>query len=272
MKLTRRELLAGVGAGIGALGVAGARTGRQPRYTHYTYAADGDVDDRRVRVAWYERYNGAFVETHAGETDPGVGDTLDPDAAPAYVDEAVHVTDASGPVLTVENVLPGDRGTLAVGLEVADDDALAEPVDVWLRGRITDDAENGVNEPELAAGDAAAGNGELDDELVVEVWRDDSPLGSCNGRKDGTELLGSSLVGAAPLSVAFGDSTAVGSEPGRRVYGSVAPGERRCLGLQWSLSFAAATNRSQGDGVAFDVQFGAAPTGADSPFSSAERR
>jgi hypothetical protein len=274
MKLTRRELLAGVGAGIGAFGVAGTTAGRRrPRYTHYTYASDGDVDDRRVRIAWYERYNGAFRETQAGTDDPGIDDTLDADTAPGYVDGAALVTDAAGPALSVGDILPGDRGTLAVGLEVADDgDFLSEPVDVWLRGTLSGDADNGVNGPERAAGDAPDGNGELDDELVVEVWRDDSPLGSCNGRQDGTERLEAAVVSATPLSVAFGDSTAVGSATGRRVYGAVAPGQRRCLALRWSLPVASATNRSQGDSVTFDVQFGAAPTGGDSPFPTAGGR
>jgi hypothetical protein len=266
MKLTRRELL--LGAGLSALGIAGITTGRsRPQYTHYTYAADGNVADRRIRVAWYERYNGAFQETQNGTNDPGFDSALDPNTAPEYVDDPRHVTDVTGPVLSVGGVMPGDRGSLVVGLDVADDgDFVAEAVDVWLRGSLGADAENGLNGPERAAGDTSAANGELDDEVVVELWRDGSPLGSCNGRKDVTERLDDPIVSAAPLSVAFGESTVVGSATGQRVYEALGPGESRCLALRWSFPVASATNRSQGDSTVFDVQFGAVPAGADSPF------
>lgn len=270
MRFTRRELLAGIG--LGTLGTYGTTLSRgQPRYTHYTYAADGDPDDRRIRVAWYERYNGVFQETQAGTDDPGFDTTLDPDSAPEYVTEATFVTDVEGPVLTVGNVLPGDRGTLVVGIEVADDDTLVpEPVDVWLRAGIDADTENGINGPEQAAGDTSGTNGELDDELVVELWRDGAPLGSCNGRRDFTEALEGSIVEPAPVSVAFGPASDVGDADGRRVLTSLDPGQSRCIAVQWTLPIESATNRSQGDGVVFDLRFGAVPVDGASPFADAE--
>lgn len=270
MKFTRRELLAGIG--LGTLGVGGLTLGQgRPRYTHYTYAATDDLDDRRVRVAWYERYNGVFQETQDGTTDPGFDQTLDPDTAPAYVEEATFVTDATGPVLRIGNVLPGDEGSLVVGLEVVDDaDFIAEAVDIWLQAVLTADTEQTINGPESVAGDTTATDGELDDEVFVELWRDGAPLGSCNGQKDFTESLEGSLVARSPIGVAFGTSSDVGDADGQRVLSSVSPGQSRCIAFGWEFPDATATNRSQGDGVAFDLVFGAVPAGGASPFTSTE--
>lgn len=266
MQLTRRKLLAGIG--IGTLGIGGFTLGRsRPRFTYYTYAADGDVDDRRVRVAWYERYNGSFLETQNGTTDPGFDATLDPESVPAYVEEATLVTDVSGPVVSIGNVLPGDEGSLVVGLEVVDDgDFIPETVDIWFQAGLTADAENGLTDPEQTAGDTSPTDGELDDETVVEVWRDGAPLGSCNGRKDFTEQLESPVVDLSPMSVAFGPDSSVADVEGERVFSSVAPGQSRCLALAWAFPEPDATNRSQGDSVVFDLRFGAAPAGDASPF------
>ena len=265
MKLTRRQLL--IGIGCGGLGVGGVVAGTgQPGYTYYTYAADGDPDDRRLRVAWYERYNGRFQETHNGTTDTGIDDTLDPATAPTYVDEAVYVTNVSGPVISVGNVLPGDEGTLVVGLEVADEDILdATAVDIWLHGSLAD-AENERNGPELAAGDTTDTNGELDDELVVELWRDGAPLGSCNGRQEFTEQLEAPIVAATPASVALAPTSDIGDADGQRILESLSPGQSRCVAFRWELPFETATNRSQGDSVDFDLQFAAVPAGNESPF------
>ena len=268
MQFTRRELLAGIG--LGTLGIGGVTLGQgRPRYTHYTYASDGDLDDRRVRVAWYEEYNGAFQETQNGTTDPGFDQTLDPNSTPPYVEDAHFVTDANGPVLSVGNVLPGDKGSLVVGLEVVDDaDFLAESVDIWLHATLTGDAENDINGPEQAAGDTSLTDGELDDEVVVELWRDGAPLGSCNGKKDFTESLEGPIVARSPMSVAFGSASDVGDADGQRVLRSISPGRSRCLALAWEFPEMMASNRSQGDSVAFDLVFVGVPVGSDSPFTT----
>lgn len=266
MKITRRELL--VGIGLGTLGVGGATLGgAHPQFSAYTYASDGDVDDRRVRVAWYEQYNGSFQETHAGTTDPSFDAALDPNSTPTYLEEATFVTDATGPVLSVGNVMPGDEGTLVVGLEVVDDeDFLAEPLDIWVQTRLTADDEHDINEPEQTAGDTSVDDGELDEEVYVELWRDGAPLGSCNGRKDFTEQLEGSLVADAPLRDAFGTTSDVGDADGQRVLRAVDPGESRCLALKWTFPESTATNRAQGDSVVFDLVFVGVPVDAASPF------
>lgn len=267
MQLTRRELLAGIGAG--ALGFWGfSLVQSSPEFHYYTYAADGDVDDHRVRVAWYERYNGAFQETHNGTTDPGFDSALDPEATPTSLEEATYVTDVAGPVLALGNTLPGDEGTLVVGLEVVDDgDFIAEPLDIWLQARLTSDSENGINGPESAAGDSTLADGELDDQVVVELWRDGSPLGSCNGEKDFLETLESPIVARSPLRDAFGPESDTSDVDGQRIIGSLDPGQSRCIALSWLFPKRTATNTAQGDSVFFNLAFAGVPAGAASPFT-----
>lgn len=260
MEFTRRELLAGIGGSSVAVGGL-SLVQRTPRFTRYTYAApDGDTDDRRLRIAWYETYNGVFVENHAGTTDD-LETTLDPNDGPAYVEDATLVTDVSGPVVSVRNALPGDSGTLVVGLEVVDTEA-AEPLDVWFRAAVTSDRENGLNGPERAAGDTTLDGGELDEEAVVEVWLDGSPLGSCNGRKEFDESLEAPLVTRAPFISAFA-SLADGS--GELAFGCLSPGTLRCVALGWELPVGVG-NRAQGDSLGFEFSFAGGPCGGDSPF------
>ena len=267
MQLTRRELLAGIGAG--ALGFWGlSLVEASPEFHYYTYAADGDVDDRRVRVAWYERYNGAFQESHDGTVDPGFDATLDSDTVPAYIDEATYVTGVTGPVLSIGNTLPGDEGTLVVGLEVVGDgDFVAEPLDIWLQAQLTTDDENEITGPEQAAGDVTAADGELDDQVVVELWRDGAPLRSCNGQRDFLERLEGPIVAHSPLSVAFGPESDISDVDGQRVIQSLDPGQTRCITLSWSFPQSTATNAAQGDNATFDLAFAGVPVGAASPFT-----
>jgi len=268
MQITRRDLLGAIG--IGTIGIGGVTLGRgSPGFTNYTYADNGDVDDRRLRVAWYEQYNGRFLENQDGTTDPGLDDSLDPDSDPRYVTEAAAVTGASGPVIAVGDVVPGDSGTLVIGLEVTDEaDVVAEPLDIWGRATITGNDENGINGPEGAAGDASTTIGELADDLTVELWRDGSPLGTCNGRKDVDESLGGPIVPRAPMSVAFGPSGTISDPAGHKLLDGLSPGATRCIAFAWEFPWDTATNRSQGDSIEFTLAFAGGPVGADSPFTN----
>jgi hypothetical protein len=263
MELTRRELMAGIGGGSLVVGGLSLRR-RTPRFTNYTFAAPADdTTDSLLRIAWYETYNGDFVENHAGTSD-GYNDTMDPTATPSPVREASDVIEGSGPVLALDDVLPGDRGTLVVGLDV--DEQATDPVEIWFRGAVTDDAENGVNEPEYAAGDDTPEAGELDEAAVVELWMDESPIGSCDGLRNYDEALRAPLVARAPFASAFGPSTGVGSEAGVRLFDTcLDPGTLRCVALSWSLP-EDASDRVQGDSLAFDFAFAAGPCGGESPF------
>jgi hypothetical protein len=264
-QFTRRQLLAAVGvAGVGT-GLAGAglarATSRDPPYTRYTYAAEGDTDERRLRVAWYETYNDTFVESTSGETNRTT--VFDPAAEPTYVNDP-------GPVITVPNALPGDSGVVVVGLEAQPVETDDEGVDIWLRVRLSENAENGVNEPEsLAAGEddpigsgsGDADSGELGDAVGLQVWKDGGfgGVGACNGERALTEtgLADDSLVAVAAGSLGGGE----------RVVDCLAQGSARCVSFAWALP-SETGNEIQGDGVAFDIEFLGQSCGGENPFAA----
>lgn len=269
--LTRRQVLAGLGgAGVVVAGFGVARAARRPAYQRYTYAQsdDGGV----LRVAWYETYDDGsgdeFQENQAGTGEDNATRVLDPNAGPSYVD------DAPGPVVTLSNVLPGDSGVLVAGVEVAEVPEGEEGVDVWLRiGNFdqgwlpVEEAENGINEPESAAGDTSAADGELDEELRVALWKDGGVGGvvsPCDGRR-----------GLAPL-LAEGDLSTVTAERGDDAYGAgvklydcLAAGQSRCLAFAWEIPTTVG-DRIQSDSVQFDIAFGATSCGDPNPWGVSE--
>ncbi|MFB6084368.1 MAG: hypothetical protein ABEJ94_09005, partial [Halorientalis sp.] len=107
--------------------------------------------------------------------------------------------------------------------------------------------------------------------VLVEVWKDGSPLGTCDGTKQFDEDLEGPLVAQAPMREAFGSTSAAGSTTGLLALTGLDPGESRCVALAWAFPYDAATNRSQGDSATFDVAFGAVPEGGESPFTTEER-
>ncbi len=265
MPFTRRQLVAGIGAG--ALAVGGVSLSQpSPRFSAYTYAAESaDTDDRRLRVAWYETYNGALVGSTTGDgNETDVDTVLNPDQSPGYVEEATFVTDISGPIISIGNVLPGDTGTLVVGLEVVTTEP-SEPLDIWVAGSITNTDENGINEPERTDGDSTLDRGELGDDAVVEIWLDGSPLRGCNGVKNFEESLESPLVARSSFTDTFAPTTGIGSPDGTLALECLDPGSLRCVALRWELP-PNIGNRSQSDALGFNFAFAGGPCGGDSPF------
>lgn len=242
-KFTRRSVLAGA-VGLGAISAAGTGLGllgRRP-YTHYTYAQTvGDTNDAILRVAWYETYNGQVEETQNGvESDANA--TLDPATDPQYVE------DAPGPIIDLAGVVPGDSGSLVVGLE-----AVEESTRVWFRPTVDATDENGINEPEVKAGDTTDGDGqgELQDYVSVRIWRDEGLLDSGFGRCDGSYTAGESQVTDGKVALGtVGPDFADGLE----LVDCLEPGENYCLGLSWDLP-ADTGNQIQTDSVDFSLQF-----------------
>ncbi|MFW6458849.1 MAG: hypothetical protein ACOCY6_05520 [Halodesulfurarchaeum sp.] len=263
MTLTRRQLLAGLGgATIVFGGTALAR--RPPTFSQYTYAAPtDDTSDAILRIAWYETRNGTFLENQGG-TEDGEEATLDPDVTPEYLLEATERTDVAGPVLSLSNVLPGDYGTLVVGLEVVEEEAPG-PVALWLAGELTESAENGINETERAAGDTTPDRGELDEEATIEVWSDNSILGSCDGLRTLDESLRAPIVERDSFSSVFAPDAAIVTEGVRVFDDCLEPGTLRCVALGWALPESTG-NQVQGDSLSFDFHFAAGPCEGDSPF------
>lgn len=273
--VTRRRVLAGVGSlGFAAAAAGGglpARPGRSPPYTRYTFAATGDdTDDGRLRVAWYERYNGALVETQGDTTGANASTVLDPATPPTYVAEA------PGPVVTVGNVLPGDSGLLAVGL-LAERVEGATDVDVWLRASLDGNCENRVTEPESkdpaetdplgppsCPDEPGLGTGELAGAVRAAAWLDAglAGVGACDGALGpGETPLASGSLGDVLRAPALADGT--------RLAACLAPGDHRCLGLSWDLP-ADAGNDVQGDSLSFSLEFAGVPCDSTNPFDGGE--
>ena len=283
--ITRRQVLAGIG-GVGLLTAGaglgqGVLSGGAPPYTRFTYAQpdgngpggngngpngpdSGNGSLPRLTVAWYQTYN-----------DQPVDSPVDEQTEEAFGDRAVYVEDVTGPVISVPDAMPGDSGSLGIGI-------IAEnaPANVWFAVRAvptdgSDDpvsgfTENTIREPEATAGDTTGTLGELQNYLDFDVWYDTGVLGNgagftgaCNGRRDAGEqritegrLFETDDTGAFLhpdyQSLAGGirvdDETLVGGN------GCLAPNQPRCLGLDWRFA-ADAPNLAQTDAVQFEFVF-----------------
>jgi len=261
--LTRRGVLTALG-GVGLGTVAGRRlvAGRRPPFSRYTLAQP-TAGSGSLRVSWYERYNGEPIEGSGG-VDADAVDTLAPETAPTYVDEAPSA------VVSLDDVLPGDSGTLVVGLQAVDAD-----LNVWIRPRITADAENGQTEPELLAeGADADGDGELDSLTEVAYWLDNGVVfGTCDGERG---LFEPQLVTAADTAAAgtfgavtddFGDGVRLPFDGGESCPDALPAGGNRCVGFQWAIPESAG-NLIQSDALSFDLEFVATACGDDAnPFT-----
>lgn len=230
----RRQLLAAVG-GLGAL-AAVPQVGmnflsESPEFTYYTYATTPEqLADEVLEVAWYEEYNGQAVERQGNGSETNASKVLDPDDDPAYV------PDASGPVISISNALPGDSGRLVVGLRATED------VQIDVTGSVTS-TENGLVEPEPSNGN---GQGELDEVIQTKLWHDTGSvfgLGGC----DGNLGAGDQLIDSGSLGEVLGGLD-------RTIVDCLEAESRRCIGFDWSFPETAG-NETQSDRVTFDLAF-----------------
>ena len=264
--LTRRSVLTALG-GVGLGTVAGSRlaAGRRQPFSRYTLAQSTEGTGS-LRVSWYERHNGEPIEGSGG-ADAGAEATLDPETPPTYVEGA------PGAVVSFDGAMPGDDGTLVVGLQAVDAD-----LNVWLRPRVTRDAENGQNEPELLAeGADTDGDGELDSLTEVTYWLDNGVVfGSCDGQRG---LLEPRLETAAGTDAAgtfravtddFGDGVRLPFDGGDGCPDALPAGGNRCVGFRWAIPESVG-NEIQSDELSFDLEFVATACGDDAnPFAEVE--
>lgn len=230
---TRRGVLASLGLG-GAGAASLAILSDSSPYTDYTYAQS--TGDDRVQVAWYELYNGRRLEHQGGTTDATANDTLDPAESPRYVPEV------SGPVISLQNVMPGDHGRLAIGISLAERPEGSGPLTLDLTGRLLTSAENGRTEPERKAGDTSDTDGELPAALDASVWIDDGPF-AC----DGSPLLDPTIAEGS-LDAVF-DTLSSGF---RLCEACFRTRTAYCLGVRWTLPESTG-NAVQSDGVTFEL-------------------
>ncbi|MFB6311156.1 MAG: hypothetical protein ABEH64_08240 [Salinirussus sp.] len=231
-RFTRRRLLATMG--VGGVGIATVVPTRATASTHYTYAQISD-DEGRVKVAWFETYNGELQEHQGVDDTVTEAEALDSQTDPTYV------PDVDGPVLTLGNILPGDRGRLAIGIELADPPAESGPFAIDLRAANVGTDAGALTEPERKAPP-----GHLAEAMEAALWRD-GPLSPC----DGTRSFFDPPVGDGTL----GDVLSILANDGIRVCTDcfdVAP-QHYCFGLAWELP-AETGNAVQGDTVEFDLE------------------
>ncbi|MFC7069700.1 hypothetical protein [Halobaculum lipolyticum] len=265
--LTRRGVLTALGV-AGLSTVAGARLagGDRPSFARYTVAQATDGPGA-LRVSWYETYNGTPIDSPEGDPAADAADTLDPASGPSYVE------DAPGAVVSLGNVVPGDGGSVVVGLQAVEAD-----LNVWFRPVLTANDENGQNEPEeLAEGVDTDGVGELGAATNALFWLDNSVVfGACDGRPDLFEPQVSTPDGAGAAGT-FVDVVEA-FETGVRLPFDGADGcpdalpmdGNRCVGFRWAIPDDVG-NEIQSDSLEFDLQFAAVSCGDDAnPFEVAQ--
>jgi len=179
------------------------------------------------------------------------------------------------------DVKPGDEGENTISLTVYDNDAY---LCAYVKNLVN--RENGCNAPEFKAetalygagnetcGDPGIGEGEMQDNLYVTIWRDkdcDNVLdpqipGYCAGTlagtpcppsllKDNCELIaGCYWVPAVPAEEVLVNNLPIGTEDMVWDLGQFIAGQEDCLGFAWEIP-SDVGNIIQGDSVTGDIEF-----------------
>lgn len=221
VRFTRRRLLSV--AAVGATAATGIGVFSDDAVAYESSTTVGS--EPTCRLEWRETYNGSVVES---------GDQ-----------------DVDGPILGVGNAQPGDSGSLAFRVSPETEDGAR----VIFSLTVTENAENGRNEPEMKAGDDSPDRGELGDAIETAVWYDTgsfgvSGLGGCDGTRDTAEttVVDGSLLDAHET---LDDGVQLGGD-------CLAAGDGVCVGISWSLP-ASLGNKIQGDSVETDLSFTVEP-------------
>lgn len=227
-RVTRRSVLTSVGAasvgGYGFLRFRGAsHSDGDTRYTDYTLA---ETHGPQLLVGWYSTYNGTL---RSGA--PTEGDGWEFDSTDQYVD-GVDAVLSDRPAVDVSNLLPGDSGTLSVGLYVAPD---SESARIWMR--------------------LESDSGPLSEEITVRAWYDTGifGIGGCQGAENGTMT---DPITPEDATIADSGQLAEGIEinPGIFDNGRIDPGDRVCIALSWSFPVGV-SNELQNESGSFDLTF-----------------
>ena len=189
-------------------------------------------------------------------------------------DAATRRDDDAPGVLTLPNIMPGDRGRMTVGLSTATDEGTPPAMEILFRIREPPGTrrENGRNEPEEKAGDTTEDTGELQELIDLDVWYDTgikvagNPIyGFCDAEENpgDTTFLSGSL---AELSV-VGERDDLANDTWHTLEANASnpvdsgrclqSDEGVCLTIEWSFTSDDNVNRVQGDSVSPIIEFGA---------------
>jgi hypothetical protein len=233
-RLTRRRVLAAVGAAGAAIGGAGLLT--EPSLTYADTTAI-EVESGTLEVDWRETYTTGGDQSILEDTLGRTGEFT-----------------SEGAVISLGNVLPGDAGTLSFRLT----NISTEEVNPQLSLNLERAAENGINEPEEKAGDTSTDGdpqdedfpGELQNDLDASLWEDTGILGIDSfGADNATNDLGEPNIADGTLK------TVAGSVNGYSL-GPLPDGGQVSVAFSWQYTDdgAADINQSQGDSVTFGFE------------------
>ncbi|MEY7852177.1 hypothetical protein AB7C87_23585 [Natrarchaeobius sp. A-rgal3] len=245
--ISRRRLLASAGT-AGIAGIVGMSyrpatvSGDSPPYTDTTYALTDD-DGLSLRVAWHSTYNDRTVSESPHSSDGGSAtesiEATEPTSELSDGFVGGYDADTYGPLVSAANVLPGDSGTIAIGL-------FAERMDARVRLIPTV-------------------SGRLSEVVDVALWYDTGlfGIGGCSGSgtAPGDPALESTL---AEFGETYGQSIdgtiADGFALRNGVRSCLPEGERLCLGFGWRLDESVG-NEWQGESLEFGLTFAAESCG-----------
>ncbi len=254
--LTRRNLLASLGAG--SFATAGAGFGAltfatEPSLAHEN-AKETEQDGNDLLFEWVETYNGKTLEDLGNVT-----------------------ADPPGMRLSLGNVLPGDAGALGIKMTVQSDSSTTDPsVTPYFAFDLHETAENDLVDPEEDARDTTDDVGELQDYIDVKIWYDTGlmdikQLGESNNEQDfGEDLITENVDGyddddaegtLAEVASALPDGADLDEDDPLRLD----PVDGDCLtpdddegviiAFGWEFSDDADINVTQTDSVSFDLLF-----------------
>ena len=195
---SRRQVL----AGLGAVGLASAGAGLgTTAYFSDTESFEGNslqAGEFDLKVDWQHSYYGAMADDVYGEAGrpyvsafpdadgDGVRDELlsraeigaaNTDLTMDEIEDAYRAQfadvpqDFDMPLISLDDVKPGDRGCLSLSLHLFDN-----PGHIWVGADNVKMSENGQSEPEAGVDETAEGDGELVERTNARVWYDD---GNC---------------------------------------------------------------------------------------------
>ena len=176
------------------------------------------------------------------------------------LDIVVNKSEMSG---QVDSVMPGDSGSVTMRAELLERDTeTVESVELYLLLRLSDTAENGVNEPELDAGDSPGEDGgELQDHTEISVWIDEG-IFTGNGELEELPVIGDDTVAEGTLAeVADSDPKGTGDGEYRiRIDGAdcFSPGDEVYVSFEWRIPDTVG-NIIQSDSATFQVAFDPRP-------------
>ncbi|MHB1330629.1 MAG: TasA family protein [Minisyncoccota bacterium] len=190
---------------------------------------------------------GAFfsdTETSTGNTFTAGAIDLKIDSSATYNGENVasatwtlkDLDPTSDKFFNFKDIKPGDEGKNIISLHVENNEA-------WVCAAVSNLAsdDNGLTEPE---GDVdstgGVGEGELDDEMLWSIWRDDNN----NGVQDGGEI---ELTAGTPTNGVLALYDATTGSP-------LSPASTTYLGVSWTLP-AESGNETQTDSLTGDISF-----------------